>query len=445
MFPIFGDETLRVREQDPLPKNQRPARPPGDLGLQNRKTEERLMKSLVIAQPHRTPAAFFERPGAGRGYLLALLAACLLLLSACDQQDQASNAAAPPPAVVAVKAATQPVEDQQQFVGRVVAVDKVELRARVQGFLKARKFTEGQQVTVGDELFVIEPDQYEAVIQQRKADVAKAVADTENADAQYRRGRELLKSKAIAQSKVDELKAAALVAEAGIAQAKAALVAAELDLGYTKVVAPVAGRIGLSAYTVGNLVGPSSEPLATIVSTDPIYVEFPLTQRQLLEARKRIKSKGADPEDLVVRVNLADDSLYEQPGRLNFIDVTTDPGTDTVTVRAELPNPDGLLVDGQFARVTVETGKPESAIVIPQSALQVDQQGIFVLIVAEENKAQVRRIETGATVGANVVVPSGLKDGELVITDGIQKVRPGQVVNATPPQTAGAVEGDRSQ
>ncbi|MGB5495226.1 MAG: efflux RND transporter periplasmic adaptor subunit, partial [Sedimenticolaceae bacterium] len=378
-----------------------------------------------------------------QAYLNALVISVVLGLAGCgDQQLAAVAAAPPPPAVVAVQAETRPVEDQAQFVGRVVAVDKVELRARVQGFLKARRFSEGQQVAVGDELFLIEPDQYEAVVQQRQADVAKAVADAENADAQYKRGRELLKTKAIAQSKVDELKAAALVAEAGIAQAKAALVAAELDLGYTKVIAPVAGRIGLSKYTVGNLVGASSDPLATIVSADPIYVEFPLTQRELLEARRRIKAKGADMEDLVVRAKLADGSVYDRPGRLNFIDVTTDAGTDTVSLRAELPNPDGLLVDGQYAGVTVEAGEPQSAIVIPQSALQLDQQGVFVLIVDAQKKAQIRRIETGARVGAGMVVSSGLKEGELVITDGVQKVRPGQPVNAAPPQAAEAVEGD---
>ncbi len=401
------------------------------------------MKPFFCTLPRSKPANVCETLTASQAYLNALVISVVLGLAGCgDQQLAAVAAAPPPPAVVAVQAETRPVEDQAQFVGRVVAVDKVELRARVQGFLKARRFSEGQQVAVGDELFLIEPDQYEAVVQQRQADVAKAVADAENADAQYKRGRELLKTKAIAQSKVDELKAAALVAEAGIAQAKAALVAAELDLGYTKVIAPVAGRIGLSKYTVGNLVGASSDPLATIVSADPIYVEFPLTQRELLEARRRIKAKGADMEDLVVHAKLADGSVYDRPGRLNFIDVTTDAGTDTVTLRAELPNPDGLLVDGQYAGVTVEAGEPESAIVIPQSALQVDQQGVFVLIVDAQKKAQIRRIETGARVGAGMVVSSGLEEGELVITDGVQKVRPGQAVNAAPPQAAEAVEGD---
>ena len=400
------------------------------------------MNPSSFTQPHPSQADVREALAAGQRYLHALLIPVVLGLAACGDRQPAEVAAAPPPSVVVVRAETRPVEDQAQFVGRVVAEDKVELRARVQGFLKERKFTEGQQVAVGDELFLIEPDQYQSVVQQRQADVAKAVADAENADAQYARGRELLKTKAIAQSKVDELKALALVAEASIAQAKAALVAAELDLGYTKVTAPVAGRIGLAKYTVGNLVGPSSDPLATIVSADPIYVEFPLTQRELLEARRRIKAKGADMKDLVVRANLSDGSLYERPGRLNFIDVTTDAGTDTVTLRAELPNPDGLLVDGQYAGVTVQAGEPESAIVIPQSALQVDQQGVFVLIVDADKKAQIRRVETGASLGADVVVSSGLKEGELVITLGVQKVRPGQVVNATPPQAAEAVQGD---
>ena len=366
----------------------------------------------------------------------------VLGLVGCGDRQPVEVAAAPPPSVVAVRAETKPVEEHAEFVGRVVAENKVELRARVQGFLKERKFTEGQQVAAGDELFLIEPDQYQAVVQQRQADVAKAEADAENADAQYARGRELLKTKAIAKSKVDELKAAALVAEASIAQAKAALHAAELDLGYTKVIAPVGGRIGLAKYTVGNLVGPSSGPLATIVSADPIYVEFPVTQRRLLESRRAVQAKGGDARDVVVLVSLPDGTRYDQQGRINFVDVTTDSSTDTVTLRAELPNPDGILVDGQYAGVTVQAGEPESAIVIPQSALQVDQQGVFVLIVDADKKAQIRRIVTGAGEGSGVVVKSGLKEGELVITLGVQKVRPGQVVNAAPPQAPEAVEGD---
>ncbi len=373
-----------------------------------------------------------------RWYLLTFLLLAPVILGGCAEKEPAGSATkSPPPSVIAVKAETRPVEEQAEFVGRVVAVDKVELRARVQGFLKERSFTEGQLVEVGDLLFVIEPDQYQAIVEQRKADVAKAVADEENAHAQLKRGQELLKKKNIAAAKVDELRAAESIAAASIAQAKAALNAAELDLSYTRITAPITGRVGLAKYTVGNLVGPASEPLATIVSRDPSYVQFPVTQRELLKARRAIKQKGGNMASMEVRARLPDDSLYEQSGRLNFVDVTTDPGTDTVTLRAELPNPDGILVDDQYVGVTVEVGEPKQEIVIPQSALQVDQQGIFVMIVDADNKAQVRRIETGTDQGADIAVTKGLAEGDLVIAQGVQKVRPGQVVSAAPADQPG--------
>jgi membrane fusion protein (multidrug efflux system) len=374
------------------------------------------------------------------------LAGVLLLLAGCGSETQTTPATGgPAPAVVVVTAETRPVDEQARFVGRVVAVDKVELRARVEGFLKERRFTEGQPVAVGDVLFEIEPERYESVVQQREADLAKAEADAKNADAQLARGEELLKSKNISQAQVDELRAAAGIADASIAQAEAALAAAELDLSYTKVKAPIAGRIGLARYTVGNLVGPASGPLATIVSRDPIYVQFPLTQRELLAAKREVQDKGGDPSKVVVRLRLPDDSRYDQPGHLNFVDVTTDQGTDTVTLRAELPNPDGILVDGQYVGVTAQAGEPRAAIVIPQAALQVDQQGVFILVVDEANKAQVRRIQTGQQLGADVAVTEGLQEGDLVITEGVQKIRPGEVVSATPAQAVEAPEGGSGQ
>jgi membrane fusion protein (multidrug efflux system) len=357
------------------------------------------------------------------------LAAAMAMLAGCGKQAPQTAVEAPSPSVIAAAAKTEAVKDQATFVGRVVAVDKVALRARVQGFLKDKDFKEGQEVEVGELLFQIEPDQYASLVEQREAD---------------------LEQKNIAQAKVDELQAADSIALASIQQAEAALNAAKLDLSYTKISAPVAGRIGLSKYTVGNLVGPASNPLATIVSRDPIYVQFPLTQREVLEARQDIKAKGGNPKDVVVQLRLPDNSLYDQVGRLNFIDVTTDQGTDTVTLRAQIPNPDGVLVDGQYVGVLLQTGKPEVAVVVPQSALQVDQQGVYVLIINGEGKAQVRRIETGPSKGAMIVVKSGLEEGDLVIVEGVQKVRPGQAVSASPPETfkaqdapAGTGEGEK--
>ena len=378
-------------------------------------------------------------PGSHPDRLPVLALACaaaLGLLQGCGSDTPPAAPAAAPPAVVVVAARQAAVEEQAQFIGRVVAVDRVDLQARVQGFLKERKFSEGQDVKVGELLFVIEPEQYQAVVTQREADLAKAMADEQNARAQLGRGMELIKQKNIAQSKVDELQAAQSIAKAGIAQAQAALDAAKLDLNYTRILAPVAGRIGLSKYSVGSLVGPASGTLATIVSSDPIDVKFPVTQRELLQARRDIEAQGGDPSKVVVLARLSDDSLYDQKGKLNFIDVTTDRGTDSVTLRAVFPNPKGILVDGQYVGVLVQDDTPTLAILVPQSALQLDQQGTFVLIVAADHKALVRRIQTGPTVGADVVVREGLAAGELVITEGLQKVRPGILVTAAPAQSA---------
>jgi membrane fusion protein (multidrug efflux system) len=342
----------------------------------------------------------------------------------------------PPASEIAVPAEARPIEEEASFVGRVVALDRVELRARVEGFLKERRFTEGQAVATGDLLFLIEPDQFQAVVDQREADLQKAQADQLNTSAQLLRGQELLKQKNIAQSKVDELQAADSIALASIAQANAALAAAQLDLSYTEIRSPIDGRIGLANYTVGNLVGPASGALATIVSRDPISVQFPVTQRELLAARNMVEDKGGDPKDVQVRLRLPDDSLYTQVGHLDFVDVTTDPGTDSVTLRADIPNPDGVLIDRQYVGVVLQTGAPEQAILIPQSAIQIDQQGVYVMVVDADNKAQVRRIETGQGKGSEIVVTKGLKEGEQVITQGIQKVRPGQAVKAAPPTEA---------
>lgn len=355
-----------------------------------------------------------------------------LALAGCgNDPPTAAAAATQAPSVEVAKAEQRSVTSSAALVGRVVAAERVELRARVPGFLQERKFVEGQVVAAGDELFRIEPDQYQAVVAQREADVAKARADAENAGAQFRRGQELIKTKAIAASQLDELRAAAAVAEAGVAQAEAALTAARLDLGYTRVTTPIAGRIGLAKYTVGNLVGPDSGVLATVVTQDPVTVQFPVTQRQFLAYRQRAAEQGGG-SPVLVRVKLADGSLYEHPGRVNFVDVAVDRGTDAVTLRAEFPNPDGLLVDGQYAGLEVESERPEMAILVPQAALQIDQQGTYVLILDAESKAQARRIATGQVKGPDIVVREGLQAGDLVIVAGAQKARPGQPVQASP-------------
>ncbi len=357
----------------------------------------------------------------------------IIALAGCGNGGPGTEADdAPAPGVTVVQLEPEPVTETQEFVGRVVAAERVELRARVQGFLRERDFIEGQKVSAGDRLFLIEPEPYQAVLAQREADVDRAQAEFANAQSQLRRGEELVKNNDIPRARVDELRAAEAVAQAGIAQAEAALKAAQLNLDYTEIQAPIDGSIGLSRFSIGNLVGPESGVLATLVQQDPIYVQFPLTQRDLLAQRRLLQERGGDPTAVVVHLRLADGSRYGHDGQIDFVDVTVDPGTDTVLVRSLFPNPETLLLAGQYVGVVVESGEPEMALLVPQSALQVDQTGLFVLVLDAEERVQVRRITTGPMVGARMVVKTGLQAGDRVVVEGTQKVRPGQAVTAAP-------------
>ena len=351
----------------------------------------------------------------------------LVSMAAGSQAAETPSTAAPPPAVAVITTELADVTPSFGFNGRVVAQDKVELRARVTGFLDKREFEEGADVQAGNLLFVIERDQYQAVVDQRQAELASAEANKANTGAQLKRGEELVKNGNIPKSEVDIRRANDQMAAAAIQEAQAALEQAQINLGYTDIQAPIAGRISRASVSIGNLVSPESGVLATIVSQDPIYITFPVSQRQLLDYRRAQGGAGAAP---VVRVTLPDDTVYQHSGKIDFLGVTVDQSTDTVTVRAELPNPERVLVDGQFVGVQVEAGKPERKIAIPQAALQVDQAGPYVMVVDGQDKVEARRVKLGAAEGAQAVIEDGLKEGERVIVDGVQKVRPGMVVAA---------------
>ena len=356
---------------------------------------------------------------------MALLGA--VALSGCGDGKQANPAAsAPSPAVTVVKVGAQEVRPTITFTGRVEAKAKVDLRARIDGFLEKRLFTEGADVKEGDLLFVIEKGLYQAAVDQAKAGIVTAEATLKQADIEVDRQSQLVARNAGAQAKLDEVTAKQGEARGNLLAQKATLEKAELQLGYTDVRASVAGRIGRASVSVGNFVGPSSNALATIVSQDPIYVTFPVTQREILAVRKENPGK---PDQFVIHVQLADGSRYDQSGKLDFLDVTVNQGTDTALVRAIFANPQRLLVDGALVTVVAEIGQAESALVVPQQAMQVDQTGPYVLIVDKDNKIQVRRIEVGETRGVNAVVRKGLAADERVVTEGIQRVRPGQVVS----------------
>jgi membrane fusion protein (multidrug efflux system) len=332
-----------------------------------------------------------------------------------------------------------------EFVGKTRPQESVALRARVTGFLESREFQEGGTVEKDQVLFTIEPERYQASLAQAQAELAAAEASLNRAKVDAARYEELLKTKNVSQQKVDEAEAEVLVQEAAVQTAQAAIKQAQLDVDYTRVRAPIAGRIDVAKLDVGNLVGPESGILATINRMDPIHVAFSIAETWYLElmeddiAEKRsrsepeddeIKRRGDEPEDFshVPLIRLPDGRLYAHEGEFDFIDNKVDEKTGTVLVRALFPNPDRLLLPGQFVTVVIERKEAKDAVLIPQAAVLTDQGGNYVLLVGDQNRVEARRIEIGQRFGPNVVVGEGLQAGERIVMYGIQKVRPGITV-----------------
>jgi membrane fusion protein (multidrug efflux system) len=361
------------------------------------------------------------------------LGLAFLLTSALLALAQAQQPAAV--AVGTVYAERKPIAKTADFVGRIEAIERVEIRARVKGFLEAVLFKEGDLVKEGQPLYRIEKGQFEAAVERAKGALERSKAALTLAELQRKRAEELLARNSGTVVARDQAVAEEASAKGAITTDEANLRNAEIDLGYTDIVSPIAGKVGRTSVTKGNVVGPDSGPLTTIVSQDPMYVTFPVSQREFLETTADAQKR--DAKSLKVRIKFSDGSLYDQVGVINFVDVSVDKTTDTVSVRATIPNPRGVLIDGQLVRVIIESGEPEESVVIPQSALIADQQGVYVFVV-EDGKAVVKRLKLGGESGTDVVVEGGLAAGAQVIVDGLQGVRPGAAVRATPvPQSVG--------
>jgi len=380
----------------------------------------------------------------GRGLRALAAAAAVALAAACGAGTEgagggagasspAAGDGAPPPSVTVAPAQRTSIPDERERVGQVRAVEDVDIRARVEGYLEERRFEEGADVEKGELLFVIEQAPYEAEVARAEARLARARATRQKAELDLARARELRKTNVASQAALDAATASAAEARAEVLAAEAELQQARLDLEYTEIHAPMDGRVGESEFSVGDLVGPESGPLTTLVSLDPIYVYWQVPEQVLLEFRRQSLERvrdGDEPVRVTARLRFADGSLYEHKGVWDFLNNRVDPTTGTQTARALFPNPDAVLLPGQYADVLVEVGEPRQALVIPQSAVQEDQAGRFVLVVGEEERARVRRVVMGARRGIFWEVREGLSEGERVVYQGVQKVRPGSRVDA---------------
>lgn len=340
--------------------------------------------------------------------------------------QQPAPAAVPVGTVMAEKRAITQTAD---FVGRIEAVNRVDVRARVTGYLEDVLFKDGSTVAEGAPLFRIERAPFEAAVEQAQGALERAQGTLQNATVQRQRAEELLKTNAGSVAIRDQRVAEEKGAQGDQTTAEANLKTAQINLGYTEIKAPIAGRIGRTKVTKGNVVGPDSGVLAQIVSDDPMYVTFPVSQREFLALKtNRLPADGSAP---LVSLKFSDGSTYDQKGRVDFVDVSVERATDTVLVRATLPNPTGKLLDGTLVRVAVQADKSEEKVLVPQSALIADQQGSYVFAV-EDGKAVAKRVKVGVQAGSYVAIDQGLSGNEQIVIQGLQNLRPGVPVLASP-------------
>ncbi|ABG32092.1 efflux RND transporter periplasmic adaptor subunit [Roseobacter denitrificans] len=367
-----------------------------------------------------------------RGIILVACLALTIGLSTTSAQSQ--DGSNPPPKVVIAAAYSEELTREATFVGRGEASAKTDLIARVTGIITEMVVQDGATVKEGDVIFRIEPDTYQAELQAQQAAVQRADANVKLAEIELVRKTELLRREAIAESELDIAQANAAVAKADLLAAQAALREAELNLERTDITAPFDGRIGRSSISLGALVGPSTGPLATLVQESPMYVTFSLSEPQLLGVLERLETgmeeliaSGASPN---VFIRLPDGTMLEEPGTIVFLDNRINPATGTISLRAEFENTRRMILDGGFISVVIEALEPTLSVLIPQNAVQRDQRGDFVLVVTDQQLVEQRYVVLGPQAETAVVVSEGLREGESVIVEGLQRVRPGIEVNA---------------
>jgi membrane fusion protein, multidrug efflux system len=371
-----------------------------------------------------------------------LVAATLAVWITLAGHAGAQPAPGGPPSVGVVKAMPRPIVETNEFIGRIQSVNRVDIVARLTAFIVQRPFVEGSEVKTGDLLYRLERPPFEAQVAAAAASVAQAEALLQGNTLTLNRAEALLNTPAGQRSRVDDAQAAARSQAAQLANAQAQLRTAQINLDYTEIRSPIDGKIGRTSLTVGNVVTPNTGVLATIVSQDPMYVLFPVSVRTAIDLRDRYADKGGF-DAVKIKLRLPNNKMYGPVGQLDYVDPTVAQNTDTLTLRAKMPNPlrpgatagevgGRELSDGEFVTVIMEAVEPIQQLAIPRAAVLSDQQGNYVWVVGEGNKAEQRRVTLGQSTPDTAVISSGLKEGESVVVDGVQRVRPNLVVNPGP-------------
>ncbi len=356
-------------------------------------------------------------------YLFVMLSS--LLVTACGQKNKTEQVLT---SVVVAPAVKMDLVLAGEIIGQTKAYNDVELKARVQGFLTERLFTEGQFVKKGDLLFKIEDGKYQADLESANASLLRAQAQLKNYSIDFERNSTLIAKNAIAKREYDLSEYNYMVAKAAVMDATAKVEDAKLNLSYTKIEAPFDGRIGVAMYSVGNLVGDTDTRLANVVSIDPMRVLFNISELELLNFQVNTKTFRESSEDVIIKIQFQNGQIYSKEGKLYFADNKINSSTGTILIEALFPNTDGQLIPGMYIKVLMQRKELVSGIVVPQQAVLKSQVGSSVLVVSKEGIVSQKLVKTGITNSPNVQITEGLNEGEYVIIEGLQIVRPGMKV-----------------
>ncbi|UHD15568.1 efflux RND transporter periplasmic adaptor subunit [Thiocapsa bogorovii] len=400
-----------------------------------------------------------SRPCQRTGLLAGVLLATALGSPALAESAPTADKAPTPPAVVVAAVESQLVDHEGRFIGTIQAIQQVNVQARVEGFLDQVAFDQGFMVKAGQLLYQIDQAPFQAKLDAAKAQLASAVADSASAkadlldaQAQFERFAALVKKGDTSQSQFDRSRAQRDMAQANVEKAQAAelqaqaeIQTAQINLGYTTITSPIDGRIGATNYTIGNLVGPSSKILATVVQLDPIRAVFSIPSADFVRIKEHAGKPGSSLQDYVPELLLPTGATYAEKGRLAFVDNQVNASTGSVAIYADFPNPDGMLLPGQFITALIHTAEQMREPVIAAGAVIQTKNGKQVYVLDKDNRVALRTIKTSGQVGTAFAVSAGLREGELVVVSGLQKIKPGMVVTPTRADAPAGTASDRTR